>query len=362
MSSLHLENTMNTLFCRHIDLSPHHLRRLACANTGLLLAGSTQLSRVARWLRKPSQQTSRVQFLRRLLSASYFTQRRIYQPLVGKALSGYKANTWHVVIDRSNIVPHDWDMLTVSLNFRKRAIPLGWQVVKFGCTGATRQIGLLQQIIELIPPKQSVVFHGDTEFGSVPLMKFCQKQGWHFIFGQTSHTYYQTISDGIWHYLGDLVITPRQPIYLSDILWTKEHGYGPLNLFAFYAPRQNGPLSPRYDKRYCVTNLPITHTVRRVGRRRWGVECLFRDFKSSGWQLDQSALHDTKRRNCLLVLLSINYLWVTCLGRWLCKTGRRCEIDTKTHRHYSLFRIGWDWLIHQHVLGHSIPALLTLYA
>jgi hypothetical protein len=362
MSSLPIENTMNNLFCRHIDLSQHHIRRLACVSTGLLLAGSIQMSRVARWLRRPSQQKSRVQFLRRLLSAPYFNQQQLYQPLLRQALRGYQAETWHLIIDRTHLASHDWDLLMVSLNFRKRAIPLAWQGLKYGSTTAQTQISLLKRVVKLIPKRQAVVWHGDSEFGSVPVMKFCQQQGWNFIFGQSRHTYYRSATFGQWHYLGDLRVTPRHPVYLSNVLWTKAHQFGPLNLFAFYAPRQHHPISPRRDIRYCVTSLPIAHTLRRVGHRRWGTEGLFRDYKSSGWQLDKSALQDPQRRNCLLLLLSINYLWLTCLGRWLCKVGHRHQIDPKTQRHFSLFRIGWDWLIHQHVLGHPIPPILTLYA
>jgi hypothetical protein len=75
--------------------------------------------------------------------------------------------------------------------------------------------------------------------------------------------------------------------------------------------------------------LPIAHTLRRVGRRRWGIECMFRDYKSSGWQIDQSGLQNSDNTETLLVLLAINYLWATILGRWLCKSGRRSDVDTK---------------------------------
>ena len=56
---------------------------------------------------------------------------------------------------------------------------------------------------------------------------------------------------------------------------------------------------------------------------------MFRDFKSSGWEIDQSGLQNPDQTETLLVLLGINYLWATVLGRWLCKSGRRSEVDTK---------------------------------
>ncbi|MCI0396085.1 MAG: hypothetical protein L0332_33625 [Chloroflexi bacterium] len=293
------------------------------------MAGTTQLSLVARRIARPISQPSRVIFLERFLLSPLFSQEVVYRPLVQHTLAGYHAPVWHLIIDRSPLVPHVLDLLMVSLASHRRAIPLAWQVVTFGCTSAESQIALLRQVEGLIPTSQPVVVHGDTEFGSVPLMQFvCQHPAWDFILGQTKHTYYQ-LGDWQWRYLGDLQVTHRQPRYLADIFWTKEHGYGPLNLFAFYKPRQNGPTSPRYDLCYCTTSLPIAHTLRQVGHRRWSTEPLFRDFKSAGWHIDQSALQQADCRENLLLVLSLNYLWATATGRWLCKSGRRGEIDGK---------------------------------
>lgn len=362
MSSPHLENSMKQLVCRYTALSAPQIDRVSNVSSALLLAESTQLSKVARWVRRESQQKSRIQFLMRVLAAPYVTQEQLYHPLVSQALSGYAAPIWHLAIDRSNLVPHVWDLLMVSLSFRKRAIPLAWKIVPFGCTGASTQTALLEEVVELIPPWQAIILHGDTEFGAVPMMSWCRYYGWDFILGQTNHTYYQVGADETWRYLKALKITRRRPVYLSPVQWTKEHAYGPLTLYAFYAPHQNGETSPRYEYRYYVTSLPIAHTLRRIGRRRWGTEPLFRDFKSAGWHIEESDLHHDFTRERLLCLLSLNYLWATCLGRWLCKTGCRTEIDNSRPRRYSLFRIGLDWLIHRYVLDKSIPPLLTLYA
>jgi hypothetical protein len=55
MSSEYLESRIYQLFERHLEYRPFHLQRLAAVCTGVLLAGTTELSRVARWIRKPSK-------------------------------------------------------------------------------------------------------------------------------------------------------------------------------------------------------------------------------------------------------------------------------------------------------------------
>lgn len=361
MSSLQLEDSIKSLFHSHSTLNEGQINNAASVSSALLLAGSTNQSHVARWLRRPGNQANRVQFFKRQLMAPYLTQERFYQPLVSQSLKGYTAPVWHLVMDRSTLMPHKREMLMLSLAFRKRAIPLGWEVIGFGSTGAEEQIALVQRVRRVIPEWQSVVFHGDTEFGAVPLMRHLRSQNWHFILGQTRKSYYRTANSS-WIYVGDLKISKRKPVYLEQIYWTKKHSYGPVNLFAFYAPRQNGATAPRVEFRYQLTSLPISHTLRTVGRRRWGTEPLFRDYKSSGWHLEQSALGDPMASQRLLALLGFNYLWATCIGRWLCKTGERHLVDIKRDRSYSLFRIGWDWLVHQHVMAQDIPNTFTLYA
>lgn len=360
MGSLNIENTMMELFRPHINLSASRIERLAYATSGMLLAGTSQLSKVARWVKQDSRQVGRLRFLERLLDAHYVNQEMVYQPLLQEALSHYRAHLWHMAMDRSTI-SDNIEILAVTLNYHKRSIPLAWELIDFGCTSAKEQIRLLDRVFPLIPASQKVVLHGDTEFGSVDMMHAIQGRGWDFILAQPANTYFR-LPVGHWQLLSSLPITPRHPVYLSDVEWTQKHRFAPVNLFAFFDPHQSAPFNPRCDYRYCVTTLPITHTLRRLGHRRWGIEPFFRDYKSSGWEIESSALSNPARLERLIVLLSVDYLWSTCLGRWLCKTSRRREVDPQPDRHLSLFRIGYDWLIHQFRMERPWPSLLALYA
>jgi hypothetical protein len=329
MSHSHLENTIFELFCRYLPHRQRQLRRLASVCSAVQLAGNTQLSLVARRLPKPTQQPSRIVFLRRFLMSPLFSQEMAYRPLVAQALRSYHAPIWHLTIDRSNLIAHKTDLLMVSLSYHKRAIPLAWQLGDFGPTNAQEQMSLLKQVFPLVPEGKLVIVHGDAEFGSVPFMQFITEQAkWDFILGQSIRNQFQT-GDWVWQSLANIRVTPSQPYYEANLFWTKTHRYGPINLFAFFHPYQSGPGEPRREVRYCTTSLPINRTLRRLGRRRWGCEPMFRDYKSSGWHIDLSGLQHDDRIDALLVVLSFNYLWASSLGRWLCKVRRRHEIDGK---------------------------------
>lgn len=361
-SSLSLEDTMSQLFCRCLPLSPAQNERLACASVGVILAGSAQLPKIARWMKRAGQQDNRIQFLQRLLQAPFMTQELVYQPWLHQMLSGFQEKTWHLLIDRSTLEGYEAEVVSVSLAFRKHAVPIVWQVIDFGCTSAEEQIAVWNRAVPLIPPACHVIAHGDSEFGSVAVMRFMRDHGWDFILGQAANTGYRPYGTSSWHLLRDLPVTARHPVYLAQVEWTEQHMYGPLNLFAFYAPHQNAPESVCREIRYCATSLPITRSLRRIGRRRWGIECHFKDYKSAGWNVERSAVSDGERRDSLLVVLSVAYLFATSVGRWLCKTGCRSEVDAKTTRHLSLFRMGCDWLVSQYRHGFGWPPISTLYS
>lgn len=357
-----LESCLQGLFGQYLPLSIAQSVRLAHISAGVILAGSCQQRWIARQLDDSSQQDSRVQQIRRLLDAPFLEQEHLYQAWVKQALSGVRDRCWHVLMDRTALDGSAHDLLTVALAYRKRAIPLGWRLIPYGGTQGVNHIELLKSCLPLIPEDVEVIFHADSEFGHVPMLRFVRDQGWHFIAGQKGSVCYQLAAGEAWQRLDSLSITPRQAVYLQDIQLTKAHRYGNVNLFAFYTPYRNQSHHKKYLYRYCATSLPVSPTLRPLGRRRWGTECFYKDYKSSGWHMNLAGLRQPKRINNLIVILGLCYIWSTCVGRWLCKTGQRAQIDSSARRQLSFFRIGWDFVVNNERRGVGSPQLLTLYS
>lgn len=360
MDYARVETSLQGVIEQTIPLSRTYQQAIQAVSLSVLLAGSSQLSRMARWVKRKTQQDNRVQWLRRTLQREYMQQEYVYHPLVQRVLAEHHAEVVHLTMDRSPLGDKQTDLLSLSLSFRKRAIPLTWEFMPHGMSGYERHQRLIDRCRPLLPAGAEVVFHGDTEFGGVELMQYMRGLHWEFIVGASSSTGYRPIHTHTWQPVSSLPVTRTQPAYVAQVELTKAHAYGPLNLFGFYQPHfthhhRNQPI------RYYATSLPITPALRRIGRRRWGIECCFKDFKSAGWQLHRSNLFHSQRREGLMTVLSLAYLWSTCLGRWLCKTGQRQQVDAHTHRQLSLFRIGWDWLVHRYSMDLPCPILLTLY-
>lgn len=362
MNYYRVEKSLQVILQDHLPLSSSQIKRIHKICAAVLLAGHSHFPKIARWLKQPIQHPSRIQWLKRTLQASYLDPEWVYYPLIKQALVCYQPPCLHVVMDRTPLNPPHTDLLSLSLNYRKRAVPLTWQVIAHGSSQLDQQKSLIDRCLALLPAQRQVVFHGDNEFGSVALMRHLQRCQWQFILGQSAKNCFVPVGQDTWRTLATLPVTRTQAVYCSDIELTKRHRFGPLNLFAFYKPRPPKRRATHSDVAYCATSLPITPTLRRLGRRRWGIECCFKDFKSAGWQLDCSHLTLGSRATGLITVLSVLYLWMTCLGRWLCKTSQRFLVDQHAQRHLSLFRLGWDWIVSQFRNDLLCPALLTLYS
>lgn len=198
-----------------------------------------------------------------------------------------------------------------SLNFRHRAIPLIWQFVPYGSTGYQTQIALIEECRNLLPDDIQVIFHGDSEFSAVRLMQYLTYIGWNYILGQRSAKHYRQRHTEQWQALKTLPVTKTQACYLEQVEFTRKYAYGPINLFAFYQVHYHKRTRTQ-EVTYAASSLPVTPTLRWLGHRRWGIECCFKDFKSSGWQLQLSYLSHPERREGFISVLSIAYLWATC--------------------------------------------------
>jgi hypothetical protein len=362
MDYLAVEQSLPELFKHYMPLSPAQSRRIASVCNALLLAGDVHLSKLARMVRGHNQQASRVRGLQRLLAAPFMSQELVYQPLLQYALASFHARRWHLVMDRTTLWRGEVDLVTISLHYHKRAIPLIWCCVPFGGAAEAVYCALIHRCLALVPATVEVVFHGDSEFGTKGIVRTLRQLDWHFMLLQPKHVHFWQRGSLHSQALATLPVTRRHSCTLAHIELFARERLGGVNLLAFYQPHYTQSGARKREICYLATSLPLNANLRRLGRRRWGTEPFFRDYKSSGWEVTRSQLCSPQRCESLLIVLALTYLWCVCMGRWLCKTGQRCWVDAKRRRHLSLFRLGWDWLVHCLRCDVPIPLLLRLYS
>jgi len=355
-----LEIEMQEAFESMMPLTSAQSGRLTQMCNALIEAQDITLSKLARVLPRQSSQPSRSQWVQRILKTPFLTQHHLYRPLLNWALRVHNTEEWHLILDRTELSTREYDLAMISLHYFGRSVPIHWQPVNRGGAEAVVYRDMIREVAGWLPllPSQTVIFHADSEFGTITLLQELKALRWDFIVGIRGQ-----------HYLCDPRTDTRQPFEQYDIPDSKTLRIPDvacfvsqpvaINAFAFREEHHNAGQKKR-DCRYLVTSLPLDDAIKRVGRRRWGIEPLFKDYKSAGWRINHSYVCDARFQG-LLVVLAICYLWMVTTGRWLSKTSQRHKIDNHRQRHYSLFRIGWDFIVHKIKIAQPPPTPFTLY-
>ena len=94
--------------------------------------------------------------------------------------------------------------------------------------------------------------------------------------------------------------------------------------------------------------------------QRWGIEVLFGDLKSRGFNFEDTHVTNMESIKTMIFLLAIAYLWAIKIGEWLIENVIDMPIRTvkgKTKKLYSIFKIG---LIHLRIAIFSMANVTKL--
>jgi hypothetical protein len=337
----------------HVPLSQPQQTDLALWCQALAVSPNCHLATLALGLPLPGQRENLIQRLRRDLKKERLQSDYCYQALVRHLFAHWMGQEVNLVMDRTDLEDR-WSILTVGAAYRKRWLPLAWQVLPFGGTSAEEQIKLLNRVQPHLPPLSQVRvhFYGDCEFRAVPLQQVCQNHHWHWQVGLKSDLYFADQS-GQWQPLAALALHSGQRRYLNQVYLTQQHHFGPVNLIADWAPNQDAP-------RYWALDLPAEAHAWRRGRKRFWIEPAFRDWKSYGFDLEQSQLEDPDRLEVVILGIAWTTVWMLHLGDWLTQHGH-AQLLAPAHRNdYSLFRLGRDYVQRALTMGWTIPVGFTV--
>ena len=327
---------------------------LALLCQALAVSPNCHLATLALGLPLPGQREHLIQHLRRFLKNEHLRPMDCYGPVVQHLFAHWSGSEVSLVMDRTDLEDR-WSVLTLGAAYQKRLLPLAWDILPFGGTGADQQSSLLKRVQPYLPavqPPVRVNFYGDCEFRAVSLQQTCKDYGWHWQVGLKSDEYFQP-SDGLWQPLRALNLQRGQRRYLQGVALTQEHVFGPVNLIADWATNQDSP-------RYWALDQSADAQAWRRGRKRYWIEPTFRDWKSYGFDLEKSKLDDVGRLNVLLLGMALTTVWMIHLGDWLTHTGRRQALTPLDKADYSLFRLGRDYVQRCRTLEQPVPVGFTV--
>lgn len=160
---------------------------------------------------------------------------------------------------------------------------------------------------------------------------------------------YVELEEHIWFQLRDLGLQPGTSLYYQEVKVTKTKGFGGVNLAAKY--RRNYRDTSSKEPWYILTNLESLSAATESYARRMGIEEMFRDFKSGGYNLEGTQVTG-ERLIALILLITLAYCYSTFSGVKIKRKGVAKYISRpvepqRTRRRSSSFSVGlnaFNWL------------------
>jgi hypothetical protein len=332
-----------------------HLRTLAALISGIVGSGKVSLPAVASKVPDGAHKDSRVKRFERFLKNERVTQETFFLPFAEALLASLPEGPLVLVMDASE-VGRGCLALVVSVRFKKRALPLGWLVVKGnkGHLSEERHKELLAQVALLVPQERRVVFLGDGEFDGCALLCALQERSWDFVCRTAKNARLEEVEfPGCFFSFAELGVEPGECIEVPEVRFTAA-GFGPVLAVAVWQKGCKEPL-------FLVSSLELGQEALFWYKKRFLIETLFSDQKSRGFHLHKSHFSEPARLARLLMAGCLGYIWLVLLGAqvqrnrlWRRAVHRagRCDL--------SLFQLGRAWLEECLNEGWRIPVAFTL--
>jgi hypothetical protein len=247
----------------------------------------------------------RYQWISRLLGNALIDVDAVMAPFARQVLAraSAHAHTLVLMIDQSQVnAAHQ--MVMVSLRVGGRAVPLAWRVRRTeGAIGFEEQRAALDAVARLLPEGARPVLMGDRFYGSPALIAWCRAKGWAWRL-RLKHNLL-VFEQGGESTLGEC-FARGEPL-LRDVRVTEQRVRTHVAMV-----HEAGHPEPWI---IALSDPPTAWRAYDYGLR-WGIEALFSDFKTRGFNLEESQIARTDRLDRLVLVLSLALHWAVSTGMW----------------------------------------------
>ena len=305
------------LEARNTGLQKPHVKGLSDLCATVL---ASRNSNTAEWIalipRTKCDEKSRERYISRFLANKLICPVSVIGGFIPELIemAGSNGKTVILLLDQSKI-SDGFECLMISLRVGERAIPVAWRVIETcGAIGFDIQESLLEDTNTMIPKGISILLAGDRFYGTSALINWCQKQGCQYRIRLKGNLIFQ-------HERGE--ITGSQALDLK--IMSLENA-----IFNNTSVSTNiGILHEPGHKEAWIIAMdckPSKYKILDYGMR-WGIECLFSDFKSRGFGITKTQLKHSERIERLILVLTIALYWAVSTGM-----KPRISVQTKKNK------------------------------
>lgn len=198
--------------------------------------------------------------------------------------------------------------LMISLVWKKRGIPICW-FVKQGGKGHFKSedhLIVLKQAIAilepLLPRDISVVLLGDGEFDGAELQALCREVGWNYVLRTACDTV--LYKDGEQFHARDIYPIPEHNCsFIEQVEFTLQR-FKYVNFTCWHdTQRHEEPI-------FLISNLLCPGEIIEFYDQRYSIECLFKDLKSTSFNIHKTRLKKPEDVFNLLIIASMAFILV----------------------------------------------------
>jgi len=214
------------------------------------------------------------------------------------------------VIDGTQ-VGKDNAALMISFVWQKRGVPICW-FVKKGSKGHFKvadHIAVLEHFAAIIKPLLSeelaVTILGDGEFDSIEIQQFCLNQSWNYALRTACNTVLYENGDRF--YPENIAVEEGENhVFIADIEFTKAK-FQYVQLVVQHDTKHKDPI-------FLISNLECGQDIMDYYDERYSIECLFRDVKTTSFNLHLTRLKEPEHVSNLIIIAALAFILLLTLG------------------------------------------------
>ncbi len=321
-----------------------------------------RIERLASSFPYPIKCESRRKKIQRFLTLPRLSLPLLWFPLIKKIISSQykKGERLIITIDRTQWKDNNISMASVI--WKKRALPIYWLLLpKKGSSNFYEQVATIRPILRLLKEYKLVVI-GDREYRSTALALWLTKKKINFVLRLNKSTKirprYQKYQS-----LDSLDIKPGNKVLYPQVLVTEEKRKERFNVVVYWRRKYKNKQLP-YPW-YLLTNLENKEEIIKIFASRGGIEAMFRDCKSGGYNLEGSQANQERLTN-LVLLIAIAYTASCLVGLKIRNTGHqeyinRLKIEDKNRPRHSYFwtgLYGTTWILSMDICWQWVEKLM----
>ncbi len=283
----------------------------------------------------PIKCDSRRKKIRRFLTLPILSVTTLWLPLIKKIIETQFSGgeSLIVILDRTQWQKNN--ILMVSVAWKNRALPIYWLLLnKQGSTNFYEQVAVLKPVIRLLKQYNLIVI-GDREFRSTALALWLNKKKLYYILRLNRATKIRPRYQK-YQRLKDFQVKPGKKIIHRRTLVTEDNIKDRFNVVIYWKKKKYP------EPLFLITNLEDIDEVIKIYSRRMGIEAMFRDCKSGGYNLEETKANEQRLTN-LILLIAIAYTASCLQGLKIRKTGQQKYINRLKDKKTKYSRHSYFW-------------------